>query len=136
MRRMLAGLLLVAICSPVFGDGDGDVNGDQLKRMYDNAVAQLRAAQDRRNELAKENESLTAQIRDLKKQAQDAKDEAQSKVEGTFKMRREYGAFQEFLERYPGLDMRWRMFLSSDTRSGSKCILDQLNSDWPFSELK
>ena len=136
MRRMLAGLLLLAICSPVFGDGDGDVNGDQLKRMYDNAVAQLRAAQDGRNEIAKKNETLTAQIRDLQKQVQDAKDEAQSKVEGAYKMRREYGAFQEFLERYPGLNMRWRIFLGTDSKSGSECILDQLNSDWPFSEMK
>ena len=131
---MLAGLLLLAICSPVLGDGD--VNADQLKRMYDDAVAQLRAAQDRRNELAKENEKLSSTIKDLQKQAQDAKAEAQTMAEQTFKMRLEYRAFQDFLKRYPGMDVRWRMFMRSDLLSGTECILDQLNSDWPFSERK
>ena len=134
MRRMLAGLLLLAICSPVFGDGE--VNVDQLKRMYDDAVAQLRAAQDRRNELAKENEKLSGQIRDLQKHAQDAKSEAQTLADRTYNMRLEYGAFHDFLKRYPGLDVRWRNFMCSDLLRDSECILDQLNSDWPFTELK
>lgn len=134
MRRMLAGLLLLAICAPVLGDDD--VSADQLKRMYDDAVAQLRAAQDRRNELAKQNEKLSSQIRDLQKQAQDAKAEAQTMAEQTFKMRLEYRAFQDFVKRYPGVDVRWRMFMRSDLLSNTECILDQLNSDWPFSDRK
>ena len=134
MRRMLAGLLLLAICSPIFGDVE--VNPDQLKRMYDDAVAQLRAAQDGRNKLAKENENMTAQIRDLQKQVQDAKSEAQTMEERAYKIRLEYGAFQAFLKRYPHLNARWRMFTRTDLPSGSECILDQLSSDWPFTELK
>ncbi len=134
MRRMLAGLLLLAICTPVLSDDE--VNADQLKRMYDDAVTQLRAAQDRRNELAKQNEKLSSQIRDLQKQAQDAKAETQTMAEQTFKMRLEYRAFQDFVKRYPGVDVRWRMFMRSDLLSRTDCILDQLNSDWPFSEPK
>lgn len=131
MRRSLAGLLLLAICSPVFGDGE--VNVDQLNRMYDQAVAQLRAAQDRRNELAKENEKLTAQIRDMEKQILKAKTEAQAGDERTSKMRVEYDAFQDFLKRHPGVDLRWRLFVGS---GAAETLLDQLNSDWPFTEVK
>jgi peptidoglycan hydrolase CwlO-like protein len=127
MRRMLAGLLLLAICSPALGDGE--VNVEQLNRMYDQAVAQLRAAQDRRNELSKENEKLSAQIRDLQKQVQEAKGETRT-------IANRNATFQDFLKRYPGVDVRWRLFMRNDLLGGTECVLDQLNSQWPFTEPK
>lgn len=130
---MLAVSLLLAACSPVFADG-GEVNADQLKRMYDDAVQQLRAAQDRRNELAKENEKLTSQNRELQKQVVDARADAQALTDRTFKMRAEYAAFVDFLKRYPAIDARWRVFLRRDLLSGMDGVLDQLNSDWPLPE--
>ena len=41
---------------------------EQLKKMYDDALAQLKAAQDRKNELAMQNEQLTAKSAELQKQ--------------------------------------------------------------------
>jgi septal ring factor EnvC (AmiA/AmiB activator) len=130
---MLAGLLLLAVCSPVLADGE--VDAEQLKRMYDGAVAQLRTAQDRRNELARENDKLAAQIRDLQKQLSDARAETQTITDRTFKMRAQYAAFSDFVKRYPAIDARWRLFMRSDVLGGTDRILEQLNSDWPLPDL-
>src|SRR4029453_6807726 len=50
-------------------------NPEQLKKLYDDALAQLKAAQDRKNELATQNEQLTAKVADLQKQLDQAKTE-------------------------------------------------------------
>src|ERR1700677_1418471 len=46
---------------------------DDWKKMYDDASTQLRAAQDRKAELAKQNGQLAAQVADLQKQLENAR---------------------------------------------------------------
>jgi hypothetical protein len=50
-------------------------NPEQLKKLYDDALAQLKAAQDRKNELATQNEQLTAKVAELQKQLDQARGE-------------------------------------------------------------
>ncbi|MGA2231989.1 MAG: hypothetical protein ABSH22_13920 [Tepidisphaeraceae bacterium] len=47
------------------------------KKMYDDASAQLRAAQDRKSELAADNAKLTAQVAELQRQLQTANQDAE-----------------------------------------------------------
>lgn len=93
--------------------GQDQSNPDELKRLYDEAVVQLRAAQDRKNELAAENETLKARIVELEKQLNDRAVEAAGFAERTWYLRSHYATWQRFLERYPLLRERWRAFLES-----------------------
>jgi len=76
MRRLLRSGVVLAVLWSVGGGGGGagiaraqdEPKPDQLKRMYDDALAQLKQAQDRKNELAAENDKLNAKLTDLQKQ--------------------------------------------------------------------
>lgn len=129
MRRLIVAGLLLSLTPQVWAEGE--TNPEQLQRMYDNAVGQLRAAQERRNELAKENEKLTASVTELEKRLAEAKTDIASMTEKSFRLRAEYGAFQDFLRRYPAIDARWRGYMRQDMAVVDN-VLDQLNSDWPF----
>ena len=48
-------------------------NPEQVKKLYADALAQLKAAQDRKNELATQNEQLTAKVAELQKQLDQAR---------------------------------------------------------------
>lgn len=86
-------------------------NPDELKRLHDEAIVQLKAAQDRKNELAAENEALKARIAELEGLLNERAIEAAGWAERTWYLRSHYAAWQRFLERYPQLRERWRMFL-------------------------
>ena len=101
-------------------------NPEQLKKLYDDALAQLKAAQDRKNELATQNEQLTAKVGELQKQLDQARSEmlelkrhdAES-AEKSFFLRSHYAAWQSFVDNYPELKARWRRFLETDLLSGT-----------------
>jgi chromosome segregation ATPase len=93
----------------------------ELKRMYDDVVGQLKGAQARRNELAAENEKLTARIAEMEKQmkalqARNASMEMEVAgfAERTWQLRSTVGAWREFLSRDPQLKAKWERFLSGD----------------------
>jgi len=50
-----------------FAQDQPNNNPEELNRKYQDALAQLKSAQDRKNELAAENEKLNARIADLEK---------------------------------------------------------------------
>ena len=100
-------------------------NPEQLKKLYDDALAQLKAAQDRKNELAQQNEQLTAKVTELQKQLDQLRGEAlelkrrdAENAEKTFYYRSHHAAWQAFVENYPELKARWKRFLESDLLSG------------------
>src|SRR5690349_21387598 len=73
---------------------------EQLKKMYDDALAQLKAAQDRKTELAQQNEKLTAQIAEMTKELDRLRNEAvdlkrrdAETAERTFFLRSQYAAW-------------------------------------------
>lgn len=96
-------------------------NPEQLKKLYNDTLAQLKAAQDRKNELATQNEQLAAKVQELQKQLDAARGEmlqlkrqdAES-AEKTFYLRSHHAAWQAFVERYPELKARWKRFLEND----------------------
>ena len=141
MRRMLwAGLVLLSTGGLVFGQDEP--KPDQLRKMYDGTLVQLKQAQDRKNELAAENEKLNAKLVDLQKQldAMKARDDelnrqAAGYAEKTFVMRSQYAAWQEFIHRYPKLEQAWKMYLSGDTLPPGE-LSAYIDKDWPLSAAK
>lgn len=89
------------------------LNPEELNRKYQDALTQLKAAQDRKNELATENERLTARIAELEKQIDQAKRESATFAERTFNLRVHYYAWQTFLKFHPVMQERWRIFLEN-----------------------
>jgi len=96
-------------------------NPDQLKKAYDDALVQLRAAQNSKNDLARETDRLSKQIEDLKKQLATAqgqietlKREVSDQDQRTFYLRSYQAAWQNFLKAHPDLLLRWKAFLADD----------------------
>ncbi|MGH7214127.1 MAG: hypothetical protein ACREIT_05130 [Tepidisphaeraceae bacterium] len=116
-------------------------NPEQLKKMYEDALAQLKAAQDRKNEMSKENEVLAAKLAELTKQIEtmqprlDALEkQAAAYAEQTFNLRSHYAAWQEFMKRYPSLLARWRVFLENDLLTVPNDVPESVvDPNWPFS---
>lgn len=101
--------------------GEDHPNPDQLKKAYDDALVQLKEAQNSKSVLAKENERLGKQIEDLKAQLA----ASQGQVEGlkrqvadndqkTFSLRSNQAAWQSFMRAHPELLVKWRLFLGED----------------------
>jgi uncharacterized protein HemX len=93
---------------------DQTTSPEELNRKYQDSLAQLKAAQDRKNELANENERLSGRVADLEKQLDQAKRQAATFAEQTFYLRAERAAWQAFLKRYPTLLELWKSFIASD----------------------
>lgn len=116
-------------------------NPDQLKRAYDDALAQLKAAQDSKSVLAKENERLSKQIEDLKKQvaARDGRiEELQRQVsdndQKTFYLRAYQAAWQNFLRAHGDVLVRWKAFMAGDVLALPQDQQPLLNLDYPQPE--
>ena len=113
---------------------------DQLKQMYQGTLAQLKEAQERKTQLAAENEQLKTKVADLEKQllAQQTKSVDLQKLadgfsEKTFFLRSHYAAWQEFLHRYPRLQIRWRVFLENDMLTPRNDLPLFVDPEWPWS---
>lgn len=96
-----------------------DIKPDQLKKMYDESVGQLQAAQTRINELAMENEKLNARLADVQKQLDAARANELAFAEKTYQWRATHAAWEQFLKRYPALLGQWQAFLKQDLLSPS-----------------
>jgi septal ring factor EnvC (AmiA/AmiB activator) len=116
-------LCLIAVVCLLAGTAlaEDKPNPDQLKRAYDDALAQLKAAQDSKSVLAKENDRLNKQIEDLKKQvaAKDGRvEELQRQVsdndQKTFYLRAYQAAWQNFLRAHSDVQIRWKAFMVGD----------------------
>lgn len=112
---------------------------DQLKKMYDDALVQMKQAQDRKNELAAENDKLNAKLAALQKQLEAAKvmqaeadRQAAEFAEKTFFLRSHYAAWQEFISQYPKLEQAWKMYLGGDALSSPQ-VREYIDQNWPLS---
>ncbi len=115
-------------------------SAEQVRKMYDDALVQLKAAQDRKSELATENEKLRAQMVELEKQVQamdgqlkDLRLQAQGWAERTYFLRSHYAAWQQFIQGNPSLLMRWRVFLEADLLGHPLDPTEFRDPDWPLS---
>ncbi|MCC7349247.1 MAG: hypothetical protein IT446_01640 [Phycisphaerales bacterium] len=116
VRGMVVLLIMAGVCF-----AQNAPNPEQLKKMYDDALDQLKAAQDRKNELAAENEKLHAQLAELQKQAtilsaqlESHQRDAATQASKTFFLRSYFASWQRFIDRYPDLKVRWEAFLNAD----------------------
>ena len=111
---------------------------DQLKRMYDETLGQLKAAQDRKNELAAENERLATRVRELEEQlaattarVDQYRRDAATDAERTFFLRSHYAAWRQFLDRHPDLVARWKVFLGDGMTVPKPGAAQDV---WPFDD--
>lgn len=105
MRWVLC-LVLALSFSAQLASAQEQPNADELKRLGE----QLKAAQDRINKLAGENEKLVAKNAELQKQVDSANAVF---AEKTYQLRATHAAWEVFLRRYPVLMGRWQAFLKS-----------------------
>lgn len=100
-------LLLAAVLSlPSAARGQDDPK--QLQAKYDDAVTQLKAAQDRKNELSVENDSLKTRLAEIEAKLKQLDDET---AERTFHLRASNAAWNAFLEGRPDLRAEWDRFI-------------------------
>lgn len=120
---------------------DDKPNPDQLKKAYDDALIQLRDAQNSKNELARENDRLKGQVDDLKKQlgasqriAEDLQRRVADNDEKTFRLRSFYAAWQAFLQVHPELMLQWRRYLGDDALAVPQRPYPLLDLDFPIGD--
>ena len=132
MQRLCAIVVVLVLTGIVWGQEQP--TPEQLKKMYDDALVQLKDAQDGKNKLAIENEKLKTKLLEVQKQAEeDQRRMADGFAEKTFFLRSQYAAFKEFLDRYPLLKERWQRFLKSPLLSTPPDVPEFMDPDWPLS---
>jgi hypothetical protein len=121
MCRQLCLIVLMLFAASVAGAEDVP-NPDQLKKAYDDALVQLKDAQNSKNELAKANDQLGKQVEDLKKQLsasqrklQDLERQVAENDEKTFQLRSFYAAWHAFLDSHPQVLGQWKRYIRFDT---------------------
>lgn len=109
---------------------------EHLRKMYEDALANLKAAQDRKNDLALENEKLRAKLATMQQELDKARNELAEHAEKTFFLRAHYAAWQAFIAHYPLLAARWRSFLETDYLGSTPRSPDFMDPHWPLSALE
>jgi predicted nuclease with TOPRIM domain len=122
-------VLVVALLAPAALARQDNPSADQLKRMYDDALVQLRAAQDRKNELAVENERLAARVAELEKELSAVRSAADRFHERTLFLRSHHAAWQRFVRQSPEIEVRWKQFVETDPLAGERIRL--FDPRWP-----
>lgn len=119
--RLWIKISIITLLTSGFVAAQDNASPEQLRKIYDDALTQLKAAQDRKNELAAENTQLTTQIEQLKAQLNHAnmqvsilEREAAAFGERTFSLRAHFAAWQRFIDYYPQLKLRWEAYLNAD----------------------
>jgi predicted nuclease with TOPRIM domain len=108
----------------------------RLKDAYDDAIKQLQAAQDRKNELANENEQLKVRVAQLQQSLDDASARYTLLRDQTFRLRYDAAVLDQFL----ASDLkRWADWVRQFNRVPSPDREDRLlidrDANWPFSAI-
>jgi septal ring factor EnvC (AmiA/AmiB activator) len=140
MMAILVGWSAIFLSAAPIAKADDEPKPEQLKQMYENTLAQLKSAQERKTQLAAENEQLKAKVVELEKQMQavatkaaDLEKQSEAYAEKTFFLRAHYSAWQDFLRRYPRMQIRWRVFLENDLLTPRNDLPVFVDPDWPWS---
>jgi ABC-type transporter MlaC component len=138
IMRLTALILAAILATSGLASAADPTPPDQLKKMYDDALVQLKADQDRINGLAKENEGLKAKTEELGKdlaasqsQLQDLKRDAADNAAKDFYLRAYHAAFENFLRRYPEMLEKWKFFMQSDVTAAAQPVPKLLDPNWP-----
>ncbi|HLL89762.1 MAG TPA: hypothetical protein VK324_10685 [Tepidisphaeraceae bacterium] len=84
---------------------------EQVRRMYDDALGQLKAAQDRRNELAARVRELEQKLAEQEKELSELRARADGWAERTFTLRATHAAWREFIDGAPEVSRQWEQYL-------------------------
>jgi predicted nucleic acid-binding Zn-ribbon protein len=140
--RWWAAWFVIASASARLAFGQAEPAPDQLRKMYGDTLHQLQEAQDRKNQLAGENDKLNAKVVELQKQldAAQAKLDESSRQAGevvrrTYAERAEFAAWRAFLDHDPRVMREWELFLRQSTLAATTSgqLSDQLDANWPWS---
>jgi septal ring factor EnvC (AmiA/AmiB activator) len=130
---------LALILSATFAFAQDAPKPEQLKKMYDDALSQLKAAQDRKTELAQQNEQLNAKLGELTKELDrlrgemiDLKRRDAETAERTFFLRSQYAAWQSFLAGQPGMKARWEIYLDNALVTPRADVHSIVDPQWPL----
>ena len=103
---------------------------EQLKASYEETVKQLQQSQDRKNQLANENEQLKARVAELEAKLNAI--DAQAR-QAEF-LRSQFVAWSSFLERYPLLLKRFQALAQTGTQTTAATPPEPFfDPEWPFS---
>jgi hypothetical protein len=129
--------ILVVLGQPV--RAQDNAQPEDYQKLYNQTLAQLKDAQNRKSELATANAALTVQVADLQKQQQAAASQmAELKIqiagyaERTFFLRNHYNAWTQFIAANPLVQMQWDLFLARQSPIGPNVQLPMLDPDWPL----
>lgn len=132
VRWTIFGLLVLSLVGSSALAVQDAGNVEQLRKMYEDALQQLRVAQDRKNELAQENERLTARVGELEQKLRLMSAQAAEFHERTLFLRAHHVAWKRFLARDAELLARWQRFLELDADAVPGERLELFDPAWPM----
>ena len=115
---LLAAIALLAAAAPARAQEEGQ----NFEKLYNDALAQLKAAQDRKNELARENEQLREREQSLRETLLEAQQREAAELERTWLIRTHYVAWRQFILARPAVARQWREFVAD--RSAGDSLAD------------
>jgi Skp family chaperone for outer membrane proteins len=140
MRWMILCLVVLTAATGARGD---NVKPDDLERMFHDTLIQLKEAQNRKAELATENEKLTARVADLEKQLStqtaqldESRRQASALADRTLFLRSHYAAWEQFIAAYPGIKAQWEMFMRTVAWASAPQPGIFMDPEWPISMEK
>jgi len=140
MRRLHWATATVLLCGGlVFGQGEPQPD---YKKMYDDALVQLRQAQERKNDLAIQLTDAKKQLASDQTKLDEASRAAADFARKTFFLRAHYAAWQEFIGHYPNIQHQWEIFLAGGSDATQPAVgpatatQELIDTDWPLSAMK
>jgi septal ring factor EnvC (AmiA/AmiB activator) len=140
MRWVTYGLVLCVLCFGGMARAQEVKPEDQTKKLEELEKV-LKDAQDRRADLARENQKLTAQIAELKKetdaqaaQIKDLQHQAADFADRTLFLGSHYEAWKQFIAANPEIRTQWELFIKLAGMGAGPRSLLFLDPNWPLSE--
>jgi predicted nuclease with TOPRIM domain len=138
MRRIVVCLTVLVLAGIVRGQ---DLKPDDLKKLLNETRAELKTAQDRKAELAMENEKLSGRVNDLKNanqaqaaQLDDLKRKAAAFADRTLFLSTQYAAWTQFINLNPTVKLQWAIFEETIASAGAGQSPLFMDTDWPLSQ--
>jgi hypothetical protein len=139
MRYVGSWLAVLMLASVALAEDD--VKPQDLKKLYNETLVQLRAAQDRKAELASQNERMAMRAAELEKeirfqtaQIDDLKRQTAGWAEKTYFLRTNYAAWRQFLEMNPAVRAQWTNYLERITPLSPVMEAPFFDLHWPLSD--
>jgi hypothetical protein len=134
MRRLTWVAAMALSCGLVFAQDEPQAD---YKKMYADALVQLKQAQERKNELALEKADVEKKLDSVQTKLDEANRVAAGYAGKTFFLRAHYAAWQEFVSHSPKIQQQWDIFLAGASESTTSPTTQQLiDTDWPLSAMK